>query len=124
MPISPPRPCSRHPRVLLPHGMKCPECKEAKQVQDRQRGTASNRGYGARWQKARKQYLKAHPLCECEDCKENKLIKVATVVDHIIPHKGNMTLFWDRTNWQTMTKTCHDRKTAKYDGAWGKKIID
>lgn len=24
-----------------------------------------------------------------------------------------MELFWDRSNWQSMAKTCHDRKTAR-----------
>jgi len=32
----------------------------------------------------------------------------ATVVDHIIPHKGDDKLFWDQTNWQPLCKECHD----------------
>lgn len=39
----------------------------------------------------------------------------ATVVDHIIPHKGDQYLFWDRSNWQPLCKLCHDRKTATED---------
>ena len=39
----------------------------------------------------------------------------ATVVDHIRPHKGNRELFWDRTNWQSLCKQCHDRKTLTED---------
>lgn len=35
----------------------------------------------------------------------------ATVVDHIIPHRGNEELFWDEDNWQGLCKRCHDRKT-------------
>lgn len=44
---------------------------------------------------------------------------LATIVDHIIPHKGNMELFWDRDNWQAMSKECHDKKTAREDGGFG-----
>jgi len=33
------------------------------------------------------------------------------VVDHIIPHKGDQQLFWNRDNWQPMAKSCHDKKT-------------
>ena len=30
------------------------------------------------------------------------------MVDHIIPHRGDMKLFWDRKNWQPMASSpCH-----------------
>lgn len=32
----------------------------------------------------------------------------ATVVDHITPHKGDSALFWDKANWQSLCKRCHD----------------
>jgi 5-methylcytosine-specific restriction protein A len=35
----------------------------------------------------------------------------ATIIDHIIPHRGDKRLFWDRTNWQPICQACHDRKT-------------
>ncbi len=44
----------------------------------------------------------------------------ATVVDHIVPHKGDQQLFWDTRNWQSMSKPCHDKKTAKEDGGFGR----
>ena len=44
----------------------------------------------------------------------------ATVVDHIVPHRGDMRLFWDTKNWQAMAKSCHDRKTARHDGGFGR----
>jgi 5-methylcytosine-specific restriction protein A len=43
----------------------------------------------------------------------------ATDVDHIKPHKGDMTLFWDRTNWQSLCGPCHSAKTAAEDGGFG-----
>lgn len=38
--------------------------------------------------------------------------KQSTVVDHIIPHRGNMDLFWYEENWQPLCKRCHDKKTG------------
>lgn len=40
------------------------------------------------------------------------LTRPATVVDHIIPHKGDYELMWSPWNWQPLTKRAHDRKTA------------
>jgi 5-methylcytosine-specific restriction endonuclease McrA len=31
-----------------------------------------------------------------------------------------MRLFWDTGNWQALAKVCHDRKTAREDGAFGR----
>ena len=39
----------------------------------------------------------------------------ATAVDHIVPHRGDSKLFWDRNNWQPLCKPCHDRKTGRED---------
>ena len=39
----------------------------------------------------------------------------ATVVDHIVPHRGDPKLFWDPDNWQTLCKRCHDKKTGEFD---------
>jgi len=33
------------------------------------------------------------------------IIKPATDVDHVIPHRGNRSLFWDEENWQAL---CHE----------------
>ncbi|KTR02057.1 hypothetical protein NS365_22510, partial [Aureimonas ureilytica] len=70
------------------------------------RGTAAQRGYGARWQKARALFLTEHPLC-CR-CHAEGRVTPATVVDHITPHKGDQTLFWDQKNWQPLCKPHHD----------------
>lgn len=75
--------------------------------------SASERGYGSKWQKARDAYLHKHPLCvECQ--KEGKYVK-ATVVDHIVPHRGDWKLFWDSSNWQSLCKFRHDKKTLSED---------
>ena len=84
---------------------------------DRDRGTAHQRGYDAEWKKHRAQFLLEHPLCV--ECRRKGYVMPATVVDHIVPHKGDKVLFWDKNNWQSLCKSCHDRKTATEDkGGW------
>ncbi len=112
MPRRPNIPC-KHPGCsqLVPYGTRY--CEEHRPLHVRDRKTAVERGYGYRWQKARAAYLCAHPLCvRCRA--EGKLVP-ATVVDHIIPHRGDKKLFWDTTNWQALCKRCHDRKTMTED---------
>jgi len=62
--------------------------------------------YNYRWQKERKHFLANNPLCVY--CMKQAKITTATVVDHIVPHKGDDNLFWDANNWQPLCKTCHD----------------
>ncbi len=82
------------------------------------RPSAAKRGYGRSWQKASKAYLDANPLCA--ECERQGTIGAATLVDHIIPHKGNEVLFWDASNWQSLCARHHNEKTAK-EGAFGRK---
>lgn len=87
----------------------------ARRQRDRRRGTANSRGYTYKWQKASKAFL-AEPenaFCAC-GCGA-----LSQLVDHIVPHRGDMDLFWDRSNWQGMTTACHNRKTAREDGGYG-----
>jgi len=73
---------------------------------------ANRKFYGTkRWKLARLSHLKREPLCA--DCGELGLVVEATDVDHITPHKGDATLMWDRTNWQSLCHPCHSRKTAR-----------
>lgn len=86
---------------------------------DERRASSSARGYDSRWQKASKTYLRSHPLCVTHQ--RDGVDEVATVVDHIVPHRGDQVLFWDRSNWQALCKTCHDRKTSTEDGGFGRQ---
>lgn len=72
------------------------------------------RGYGYRWQQYRIHYLAAHPLCVM--CEGKGLIAAATVVDHIAPHQGDMKIFWDEGNHQSLCKPCHDSDKARQEG--------
>lgn len=67
--------------------------------------TSAQRGYGYKWQKARERHLANHPLCVY--CDRQGLVTAAAVVDHVTPHRGDMTLFWDQANWQSLCSSCH-----------------
>ena len=81
---------------------------EKERINRHQRGSAHERGYTKRWRISASIYLMAHPFCV--DCDPPRF---ASVVDHIIPHRGDYDLFWDETNWQSMCKHHHDKKTGR-----------
>jgi 5-methylcytosine-specific restriction enzyme A len=65
----------------------------------------------ARWRNLRRFYLKRHPLCVL--CERNGRITQSVAVDHIVPHRGNMALFWDsENNLQALCERCHNSKSA------------
>ncbi len=74
--------------------------------------TSTQRGYGYKWQQARAGWLSKHPLCVY--CEREGRVMAASVVDHIIPHRGDMTLFWaSDTNWQGLCATCHNTTKSR-----------
>ena len=105
MPRKPKKPCKHPGCPNLTDGDYCIE--HAKfHVQDRSI-------YNSKWNRVRKIFLIAHPFCvRCKS--EGRLVK-ATVVDHIVPHRGDKALFWDEGNWQPLCKKCHDKKTMTED---------
>ncbi|WP_026523286.1 HNH endonuclease [Butyrivibrio sp. MB2005] len=110
MPMKPKKPC-KHPG--------CPKltdekyCEEHAAMHRSDRAGAASRGYNAAWRRESKKFLMAHPLCV--RCMEDKKMVKATVVDHIVPHRGDNNLFWDRSNWQPLCKHHHDVKTMTED---------
>lgn len=110
MPRKPKKPCG-HPGC--PALTENRYCDEHDKFYLNERGCAAARGYDSRWRKARTRFLKRHPFCVTCEAK-GKLVK-ATVVDHIIPHRGDKNIFWDESNWQPLCKKCHDRKTMTED---------
>ena len=120
MPYKPKHPCTAGncPELIESSERYCTAHKKQEQKRyDSERGTSTERGYGARWQRYRKSYLRTHPLCV--ECMQERKIVPSMVVDHIKPHHGDDVLFWARENHQALCKKCHDRKTAKLDGRWG-----
>ena len=117
MPIKAPRLCKYSGCTDIVYSTYCnrhAEIKHAEQLQkERERESAFKRGYNSKWRKERLSYLQLHPLCV--HCKDNNVIKAATEVDHIIPHRGDTKLFWRRSNWQALCKSCHSKKTQTID---------
>ena len=110
-------PC-KHPgcAALIPYGSKY--CEAHKKLHPEATRSASSRGYGAAWQRESRRFLSMPEHRLCEEClKEGRYVK-ATVVDHIVPHvphRGDPALFWDRSNWRGLCKSCHDKKTGRED---------
>lgn len=104
MPMRAPRICGCGHRIAS--GSLCPceerSAKERKARHDANRPSASARGYDGKWQRESKAYLAAHRSCV-------RCGSASTLVDHIIPHKGDQRLFWSRSNWQPMCTPCHSR---------------
>ena len=56
---------------------------------------SSARGYDHRWDKFRRAFLMANPLCEY--CLARGRVEPATVCDHDLPHEHDPDLFWNNT---------------------------
>ena len=78
------------------------------------RPSSRERGYDSEWERIRKAYLDAHPICEdWAGC-----ILPATDVDHLDGRgpKGN-------NDWANLRALCHphhSRKTVAQDGGFGR----
>lgn len=107
----------------MPGGVKwCDPCRKKRDAEDRaRRGTRTDRGYDSRWWKYRALYLRQHPLCVL--CAENGRTVAATVVDHIVPHKGDQRVFWDPKNHRALCKPCHDARVDEGDFGLPMKIL-
>lgn len=117
MPTAPLRPCN-HPgcRELVAKGC----CKAHTRQREQERGSAHERGYTRQWSRAAAAFRQRHPTCAM--CEAAGRVTPATCVDHIVPHKGDMVLFNDVNNLQSLCASCHSTKTANEDGGWGRAI--
>lgn len=114
MPNLPPAPCPHPGCPKITGGRRCPKHRALMDRADRAlRGSSTARGYDARWRRLRKAKLAADPLCEI--CLKEGRTEAAEVVDHIVPHRGHDALRLDWKNLQSLSKRCHDRKTATED---------
>lgn len=59
-----------------------------------------------RWLALRAQHLRREPLCRF--CVQQGLVTVGTIVDHIRPHRGNVEMFFDDGNLQTLCTPHHN----------------
>lgn len=102
------RPCAE-PRcpALVPSG-RCPA--HAHQQETRRPNRDVRRWYyTARWARLRVAVL----LAACHTCTACGQVCLVLDVDHVIPHRGDPLLFWDRNNLQALCKSCHSQKTTR-----------
>lgn len=59
-----------------------------------------------RWRNLRQAHLEKEPLCRM--CHAKGRVRLATIVDHIDPHKGDMVKFYNPRNLQSLCKWHHD----------------
>lgn len=106
----------------------CPEpvehtyCALHRAQRDKRRGSARDRGYNARWEKAAHAFKVRYPLCGMRpggqspvmsQCHEQGIATPAYQVDHVVPHRQDQRLFWDMEgNWQSLCRACGGRKTG------------
>lgn len=100
MPMMPPnfRPSGRRPDPVR------------RQEDDRRRGSARARGYTSKWDKAAKGHLEKNPLCVyCAMGAWGDALRStpSTLVDHLIPHRGDQAIFWNRRDWIASCDDCH-----------------
>jgi 5-methylcytosine-specific restriction protein A len=76
------------------------------------RPSASQRGYGAAWQRLAAQVIAEEPACRA--CGSTA---PSAHVDHIVARNDGGTDA--RANLQRLCARCHSSKTAKYDGGFG-----
>ncbi len=82
----------------------------------------------SKWRRHAKAFRRMNPRCVAAvhrpDCSG-----LAEVVDHIRPRSTARTaaelqaLTWDRRNWQSLSKRCHDAKTRSEQG-WGRNTTE
>ncbi len=71
---------------------------------------ARNKLYGRKWREARAIFLRSNPHCKM--CAGEGKVGRATVVDHIVPHKGDYVRFWTQANWQPLCEHHHNADKA------------
>jgi hypothetical protein len=68
----------------------------------------------ARWLRKRDAQLRDEPLCRM--CKRDGTVTVATICDHVIPHRGDYDLFWNGET-QSLCATHHASEKQREEAA-------
>lgn len=92
--------------------------RERKALIDRHRPSATERGYDGKWKRESRAFLAlpGNDLCAC-GCG-----RASNMVDHRKAPKGDMKLFWARSNWQPYRRDCNSRKNIKHEGGFGREV--
>lgn len=112
MPRRAPHPCSQRgcPALVYDSDERyCPEHKAQHQAEyDARRGSAASRGYDAQWQKAQREYLDEHPVCQ--RCGREP----SALVHHIVSKRQGGSD--DPINLVALCRLCHARVHAAEHG--------
>lgn len=81
------------------------ECKRPVRERER-RGSASERGYDHKWNKASLEHRKKEPLCRI--CLFRGIVKPAELTNHTVPVRLRPDLRLDRDNFSSSCQRCHD----------------
>ena len=88
---------------------------------DANRDGPRKRGYSFSWQRETEEFRRDNPLCI--GCMAMGLQTRTTVIDHIIPHKGDKLLFWNKNNWQPACNWHHTAIKPELERRWFDKLI-
>ena len=79
-----------------------------------------------KWRKTSKGFLALNPICKCDECVKNEMVKPANVSDHV---RGLQFLLdnninpYDYKELQPMNDNCHNKKSGReshrYKGGMG-----
>jgi 5-methylcytosine-specific restriction protein A len=50
-------------------------------------------------------------------------VTAADLVDHVVPHKGDAQVFWDRSRWQSACTWHHDVVKQRLEALYAKGLI-
>ena len=98
-------PCNHPGCPALTTERFCPaHAKQVQQRYDKERGTATERGYDSTWAKVRKIQLSQYPLCQ--RCEQGGVIRAAVLVHHVkrIADGGSVL---DQNNLLSVCADCH-----------------
>ena len=109
MPYRPPHPCSSPGCGQL---VQQAHCETHRGSQERDRGTSTERGYGARHRRWRKMVLRRDPVCVM--CEQDGRTTAATVADHIKPINHGGARF-DLSNGMALCASCHSGRKQRED---------
>ena len=97
---------------------------QLRRLERRERDNATSYS-NKQWVKASAAWIKQYPFCvlcwaqgRINQGAEDFAVTTQRnlVVDHITPHRGNVELFWDQENWQTLCrKPCHDGVKSSHE---------
>jgi 5-methylcytosine-specific restriction endonuclease McrA len=72
----------------------------------------------ARWRALRLRIFKRDLFtCKWPGCGRSEVDTSQLVADHRRPHRGDLTLFWNEGNLQTLCKPCHDGRKQRAERA-------